>query len=211
MSSLIWLAANNFVLQSRAINCAAYNYATSWTAQPIFTSVTAELPPDVRYTFLSAFPADYFATATTGLPAWFTSLPTDVQSYMVSVAKAQTSIVDSVLYGGAASSHTDGAVLPSSTSTAGSAGMGLSTGAKAGIGIGVVATAILFVVSLLLFWHGRHSRTFRGSSPSHLSRNRARDVEGYAKPELSAEPVMERINYRHELPDSEVLEMSATH
>jgi hypothetical protein len=194
--------------------------------------VTAELPPDVRYTFLSAFPAAYFATATTGLPAWFTSLPTDVQSYMVSVAKAQTSIVDSVVYGGAAPSDTNGAGFPSSTSTAGShnfqtstagshnsstgtsgsAGTGLSSGAKAGVGIGVVATALLFVIALLLFWNRRHSRAFPKSSRSHISRSRARDVEGYTKPELSAEPVLERINYRYELPENNAVhEISTGH
>ena len=134
------LFSNNPTLQSSAIDCAIYSFATSWTAQPIFTSVSAELPPDARYTFLSAFPFQFFATATTGFPSWFTALPTDVQSYIISVAKVETSIIDPFI----------SSTTTTSTKTTTSASSGLSNGANAGIGFGVGIIALMLITTLLI-------------------------------------------------------------
>ncbi|MCJ1230564.1 hypothetical protein MMC12_007238 [Toensbergia leucococca] len=88
-------------------------YLTSLTAQSKYTSVQSVLATAIPSSVLAeieADPSDFaqeFVTGTsTDLPAWYTDLPSDAQSYIASVGQAEISIATKVLGGAAAPRQT---------------------------------------------------------------------------------------------------------
>ncbi|MCJ1395774.1 hypothetical protein MMC18_008660 [Xylographa bjoerkii] len=119
------LTITGSVTPAQASNIVAdvINYIASVEAQPQYTCVQSVLatavPASASFNLVSFLP--YFQTASP-FPPWFAGLPTDVQSYINSIAAAETSIANKDLKA-AAPQATVGLKLVGGVLAAGAMGM----------------------------------------------------------------------------------------